>query len=117
MVDGVPRVETHLEWQMTPHTDPSWDIKGCYITQIKGDPNIYNKHMIFPKPGVDLSDPANFASIGMTVTGMPALNAIKSVVAAAPGPAHQRRPAAARLRRTVQAVGAVEAALRATKCE
>jgi 4-hydroxy-tetrahydrodipicolinate reductase len=85
MVDGVPRVETHLEWQMTPHTDPSWDIKGCYITQIKGDPNIYNKHMIFPKPGVDLSDPANFASIGMTVTGMPALHAIKSVVAARPG--------------------------------
>jgi len=85
MVDGVPRVETHLEWQMTPHTDPSWDIKGCYITQIKGDPCVYNKHMIFPKPGVDLSDPANFASIGMTVTGMPALHAIKSVIAAPPG--------------------------------
>ena len=85
MVDGVARVETHLEWQMTPHTDPSWDIKGCYITQIKGDPCIYNKHMIFPKPGVDLSNPDDFASIGMTVTGMPALNAIASVVAAPPG--------------------------------
>ena len=85
LIDGVPRVETHLEWQMTPHTDPSWDIKGCYITQIKGDPQIYNKHMIFPAPGVDLSDPADFASIGMTVTGMPALHAIRSVVAAPPG--------------------------------
>ena len=85
MVEGIPRVETHLEWQMTPHTDPNWDIKGCYITQIKGDPCIYNKHMIVPKPGVDLSNPDNFASIGMTVTGMPALNAIKSVIAAAPG--------------------------------
>ena len=85
MVDGVPRVETHLEWQMTPHTDPSWNIKGCYITQIKGDPCVYNKHMIFPKPGVDLSNPDNFASIGMTVTGMPALHAIASVVAAPPG--------------------------------
>lgn len=85
MVDGVPRVETHLEWQMTPHTDPSWEIKGCYITQIKGDPQIYNKHMIFPAPGVDLSKPEDFASIGMTVTGMPALHAIRSVVAAPPG--------------------------------
>jgi 4-hydroxy-tetrahydrodipicolinate reductase len=85
MVAGTPRVETHLEWQMTPHTNPSWDIKGCYITQIKGDPCIYNKHMVFPKPGVDLSNPDNFASIGMTVTGMPALNAITSVVAAPPG--------------------------------
>ena len=41
--------------------------------------------MIFPKPGVDLSNPDNFASIGMTVTGMPALNVITSVVAAKPG--------------------------------
>ncbi|MEQ6902165.1 hypothetical protein [Nocardioides sp. YIM 152588] len=82
---GVPLVETHIEWQMTPHTSPSWDIKGCYITQIKGDPYVYNKHMIFPKPGVDLSDPESFASIGMTVTGLPALNSIRSVVAAPPG--------------------------------
>jgi 4-hydroxy-tetrahydrodipicolinate reductase len=85
LIDGVPRVETHLEWQMTPHTDPSWEIKGCYITQIKGDPQVYNKHMIFPAPGVDLSKPEDFASIGMTVTGMPALHAIRSVVAAPPG--------------------------------
>ncbi|MDP3967026.1 MAG: hypothetical protein Q8Q02_02000 [Nocardioides sp.] len=85
MVDGVSRVETHLEWQMTPHTDPSWDIKGCYITQVKGDPQIYNKHMIFPAPGVDLSNPEDFASIGMTVTGMPALHSIRAVVAAPPG--------------------------------
>ncbi len=84
-VDGVPRIETHLEWQMTPHTSPSWDIRGCYITEIKGDPHVYNKHMIFPKPGVDLSDPAAFASIGMTVTGLPALNVIRSVIDARPG--------------------------------
>jgi len=85
MVDGVPRVETHLEWQMTPFTEPNWNIKGCYITRVTGDPCVYNKHMIFPKPGIDLSNPDNFASIGMTVTGLPALNAIKSVVAAPPG--------------------------------
>ncbi|NED62777.1 dihydrodipicolinate reductase, partial [Streptomyces sp. SID10244] len=85
MVDGVARVESHLEWQMTPYTDPSWDIKGCYITQVTGDPSIYSKHMIFPKAGVDLSDPSSFASIGMTVTGLPALNSIRSVVAARPG--------------------------------
>lgn len=85
MVDGVPRIETHLEWQMTPFTDPHWDIKGCYITKIAGDPCVYNKHMIFPKPGVDLGDPTAFASIGMTVTGLPALNSLERVVAAPPG--------------------------------
>lgn len=85
IVNGVPRIETHLEWQMTPHTEPRWDVKGCYITQITGDPQIYNKHMIFPAPGADLSNAEDFASIGMTVTGLPALNAIRSVIAAPPG--------------------------------
>ncbi len=79
VVDDVPRVETHLEWQMTPHTDPSWDIKGCYLTQVTGDPQIYNKHMVFPGPGNDLSRPEDFASLGMTVTGMPALHSIRAV--------------------------------------
>jgi len=70
---------------MTPHTDPHWDIQGCYITQIDGDPCIYSKHLIFPKPGTDFSSPEAFASVGMTVTGMPALNAIRSVVSAPAG--------------------------------
>jgi 4-hydroxy-tetrahydrodipicolinate reductase len=84
-VAGTPRVELHLEWQMPPHTDPQWDIKGCYITKIQGDPCIYSKHMILPKPGTDFSSAQAFAAIGMTVTGMPALNAIRAVVDAAPG--------------------------------
>lgn len=85
MVDGEARIEMHLEWQMTPFTEPRWDIQGCYITQIDGDPCIYSKHHIFPKPGMRLDDASDFASIGMTVTGLPALNAIRSVVAAPPG--------------------------------
>ena len=85
LVAGYPRIEMHLEWQMTPHTDPHWDIQGCYITQIDADPCIYSKHMIFPKPGTDFSSPEAFASVGMTVTGVPALNAIGPVVAAPPG--------------------------------
>jgi 4-hydroxy-tetrahydrodipicolinate reductase len=84
-VDGTPRVELHLEWQMTPHTDPHWDIQACYITKIQGDPCIYSKHMILPKPGTDFSSVEAFAAIGMTITGMPALNAIRAVVDAPPG--------------------------------
>jgi 4-hydroxy-tetrahydrodipicolinate reductase len=26
MVDGTPRVEVHVEWQKSPHTDPHWDV-------------------------------------------------------------------------------------------
>lgn len=84
-VGGTPKVEMHLEWQMTPFTEPRWDIQACYITQIEGDPCIYSKHMIFPKPGTDFSSPSAFASVGMTVTGLPALNAIRAVVEAGPG--------------------------------
>jgi 4-hydroxy-tetrahydrodipicolinate reductase len=83
--DGVPRIELRLEWQMTPHTKPHWDIQGCYITKIDGDPVIYSKHMILPKPGSDFSSVEAFAAIGMTVTGMPALNAIRAIVDAPPG--------------------------------
>lgn len=84
-VGGVPRVELGLEWQMTPRTSPHWDVQGCYITRIDGDPVIYSKHMILPKPGTDFSSVEAFAAIGMTVTGMPALNAIRAVVEAPPG--------------------------------
>ena len=34
------RIEVHLEWQMTPHTEPQWNIQGCYVTPIDGDPCI-----------------------------------------------------------------------------
>ena len=85
LVDGEPRIEMALEWQMTPHTDPSWDIQACYVTTIEGDPCIHSKHMILPKSGTDFSSPEAFASVGMTVTGMSALNAIRSVVDAPPG--------------------------------
>ena len=83
--DGEPRIEMHLEWQMTPLTSPRWDIQACYITQIDGDPCIHSRHMILPKPGTDFSSAESFAQVGMTVTGMPALNSIRSVVAAPPG--------------------------------
>lgn len=83
--EGVPRVELHLEWQMTPYTEPHWDVRGCYITKITGDPCIYSKHLILPKPGSDFTSVEAFAAIGMTVTGMPALNAIRAVVDAPAG--------------------------------
>lgn len=84
-VAGVPRVVLGLEWQMTPKTEPKWDVQGCYLTRIDGDPVIVSKHMILPKPGTDFSSTEAFAAIGMTVTGLPALNAIRAVVEARPG--------------------------------
>lgn len=87
IVAGEPKIEVHLEWQMTPKTEPHWDIRGCYITTIEGDPMIINRHMILPASGTPhtLMDSDYFASLGMTITGMPALNAMRSVCDARPG--------------------------------
>ena len=48
---------------------------------------IINRHMILPSPGTphSLMDADYFASLGMTITGMPALNAMRSVCEAQPG--------------------------------
>jgi 4-hydroxy-tetrahydrodipicolinate reductase len=84
---GAPKIEVHLEWQMTPNTEPGWKVQGCYITTIEGDPTIVNRHMIFPATGMPHGSwtPEYFASVGMTITGMPALNAMRSVCEARPG--------------------------------
>jgi 4-hydroxy-tetrahydrodipicolinate reductase len=84
---GVPKIEVHLEWQMAPRTEPHWDVQGCYITTVEGDPTIVNRHMIFPATGMAHGawTPEYFASVGMTITGMPAINAIPIVCEAKPG--------------------------------
>ena len=103
MSDGEPKIEVHLEWQMTPKTEPRWNVQGCYITTIEGDPMIINRHMILPATGTphSLMNADYFASLGMTLTGMPALNAMRAVCERQPGNPDQRRPPAARLRRPV----------------
>ena len=87
IVDGEPRIEVHLEWQMTPKTEPHWDVENCYVMTLLGDPVIVNRHMIFPEldSGKGWDDPEYFASIGMTITGLPGLNAMPYVVDAPPG--------------------------------
>jgi 4-hydroxy-tetrahydrodipicolinate reductase len=87
LVAGEPRIEIHLEWQMTPRTDPRWDVENCYVTTLLGDPVIVNRHMIFPEldSGKGWDDPGYFAAIGMTLTGLPGLNAMPFVCAAPPG--------------------------------
>ena len=53
----------------------------------QGDPTIINRHMILPATGTPhtLMNADYFASLGMTITGMPALNAMRAVVEARPG--------------------------------
>jgi len=63
-------------------------VQGCYVTTVRGDPTIANRHLILPAAGRPHGSwtPEYFASLGMTVTGMPALNALRWVCEAPPGP-------------------------------
>ncbi|MBW1907368.1 MAG: dihydrodipicolinate reductase, partial [Deltaproteobacteria bacterium] len=57
---GEPKIEVHLEWQMTPNTEPKWNVQNCYIMTIRGNPQIMNRHMILPAMDsgqMDWSDP------------------------------------------------------------
>ena len=87
IVGDEPKIEIHLEWQMTPKTEPSWEVENCYIMTLLGDPVIVNRHMILPEldSGKGWDDAEYFASIGMTITGLPGLNAMRYICDAAPG--------------------------------
>ena len=104
IVGGVPRIEMHLEWQMTPHTDAAAGTsRAATSPRSRATPASTASTMILPKPGTDFSSPEAFASVGMTVTGMPALNADPRRRRRAARDRHQRRPPAAGLRRPLQA--------------
>ena len=86
LVDGRPRIESHQRWVMTRSLRPAWTVEHGYVVDIAGDPNIRLKLDIWP----DVDDLAaltleDIHAIGMRITGVPLVNAIPSVCAAAPG--------------------------------
>lgn len=85
MVDGKPRVEQRMVYQMGFKTDPCWEVEHGYVVQIKGYPDIHVKYSIFPPRGLSAKDIREYQKIGMSVTGMPLLNAIGEVCKAKPG--------------------------------
>ena len=104
MVDGVPRIETHLEWQMTPHTDPQLGHQGLLHHPDQGRPVHLQQAHDLPEarrrsvqPGVvrlhrDDRHRHAGAQRDRLGGGGPA------------GPAHKRRPAAARVRGSIQEI-------------
>ena len=78
MVDGVPRVETHLEWQMTPHTDPQLEHQGLLHHSDQGRPLCLQQAHDLPQARRRPVQSGDFASIGMTVPAARPPNAIKS---------------------------------------
>ena len=86
IVDGQPLIESHQRWVMSRSIQPAWTVEHGYEVEVAGDPHIKLKLDIWP----DVDDLASLTledihSIGMRITGVPLVNAIRGVCAAEPG--------------------------------
>jgi hypothetical protein len=86
MVHGDPAVALHQRWVMGRDVEPEWTVEHGYVVEVDGDPHVRLKLDIGPDrhaPGALTTD--GIHAIGMRITGVPAVNAIPAVCAAAPG--------------------------------
>jgi hypothetical protein len=85
IVDGRPLIENCQIWAMARDLEPAWQVEHAYLVDIQGDPNIHTRMDIMPEGDLTAMDTADFHAIGMTITGLPSINAIPAVCAAKPG--------------------------------
>lgn len=89
LVNGEPVLENQQIWLCGKETEEAnkWRKPGQhgYLVDIQGSPHVHN--MMLPIPAVDFSEMTKEVAQahGMTITAMPAVNAIPAVCAAAPG--------------------------------
>jgi hypothetical protein len=85
IVDGKPLIENCQIWAMTHDLEPAWKVEHAYLVDIQGDPNIHTRMDIMPEGDLAAMNKGDFHSIGMTITGLPSINAIPAVCAAESG--------------------------------
>ena len=79
-------VELHQRWVMSSHLEPAWSVEHGYVVEVDGDPKVRMKMDIWPaQEDLGAMTTADFHAIGMTITGVPVVNAIPAVCAAPPG--------------------------------
>ncbi|MGA2519317.1 MAG: dihydrodipicolinate reductase [Acidimicrobiales bacterium] len=86
LADGRPVVQMHSRFVLTTELDTGWRVEHGYKVEVDGDPRLTVKLEIWP----DLDDLAGFTveemhAIGMRISAVPAVNAVRAVCAAAPG--------------------------------
>lgn len=65
--------------------EPAWRAEHAYIINIDGEPMLQNRLDIWPAQDLAAMQKDDFHGIGMTITGLPAVNAILQVCAAPAG--------------------------------
>ncbi|MBH0778462.1 NAD(P)H-dependent amine dehydrogenase family protein [Nocardia bovistercoris] len=85
ILDGREVIELHQRWVMDSEIDPPMPADHGYRIEIDGTPQVSLTLGLLPDQPLETLTVADLHGIGMTITAMPAVNAIRHVVAAAPG--------------------------------
>jgi len=85
IVDGKPLLENLQIWTVGENNDPPWKIEHGYMIDIQGDPNIHTRMLPIPEGDLASMTPEDMNALGMSITGLPSINAIPAVCEAEAG--------------------------------
>jgi hypothetical protein len=83
-LDGRTVIDLRVRWRKGP-IEPDWEIDTGYVIEVAGRPTMRIRIDILPPPDFGATTMAEFMVLGMILTALPAINAIRAVVAAPPG--------------------------------
>jgi hypothetical protein len=85
IVDGREVLDLHQRWVMSRHLEPPMPVEHGYKVVVDGSPQVTLTLALMPDQPLDTLTVEDMHGIGMTITGLPVLNAVRHVVAARPG--------------------------------
>ncbi len=74
-----------FKWKMGQHIEQPWDIDHAYLLAIDGMPSLKLRLEIQPPKDFVANSLEDYMALGMVITGLPVVNAIAPLCAAAPG--------------------------------
>ncbi|OBH98105.1 dihydrodipicolinate reductase [Mycobacterium sp. E2733] len=78
-------IEIRGRWRKGQTLDPDWPLDVGYTIEVQGQPTIKTTLSFLPPPDFRGETLDDYIMLGLTITAMPAINAIPAVVAAPPG--------------------------------
>lgn len=85
IVEGREVLDLHQRWVMSHDLEPAMPVEHGYKVEVEGSPNVTLTLGLMPDQPLDTLTVEDMHGIGMTITGLPVVNAIRHVVAARPG--------------------------------
>jgi len=85
IVGGREVLDLHQRWVMSSELEPPMPAEHGYKIEVDGSPQVTLTLGLMPDQPLETLTVEDMHGIGMTITGMPVVNAIRHVVAARPG--------------------------------